>query len=272
MRRTKKQLQEEIKKFNVYEQSGKWYGNRLCPDCNNQLIYCAQKTCLVLRNIRNAERNKSLCDKCRMLGELNPFFGKKHSEESKKQTSKSRTGKACGINNSMANPIHRKSVSMALKEKYKSGALDFQKQIQREHIIRNIEAGKMRTAPVSAAEKEIKTKLEAQGLTVISQFRIGTLKYDLMIKEKNVLIEYQGDYWHCNPEKYTADYLHTKKQITAEQIWNQDKLKKEIAEKSGYKLFIIWESDYMFQKEKTIKHIINQINDEQKDKIIDGTL
>lgn len=43
------------------------------------------------------------------------------------------------------------------------------------------------------------------------------------------------------------------------QLWEQDKLKKELAEKNGYKLFIIWERDFMFNKEIEINKIINNL-------------
>lgn len=210
MRRTQKQLQEEIEKFKVYKYRNRWYGTRICPGCNKEIKHAAQESYLVLRNIRNLISEKAHCASCANSGSKNAFFGKKHTEKSKKQNSKSRTGKCCGINNPMANPIHRKAVSDALSEKYASGELNFLKAIQSKNATNNQANGKLKTAQISKAEKEIKILLEEQGYLVESQFGIVSLKYDLFVKNKNILIEYNGDYWHCNPKIYNADYMHKK--------------------------------------------------------------
>lgn len=259
MRRTQEELKKEMIKYRVYQENNKWFGFKLCPECKKELKYEAQESYLLLRNIRNSEIKNTLCDVCCRTGERNPFFEKKHSENTKSQISKSRIGLACGENNAMANPEHRKSVSVAIKAKYDSGELDFLKKIQSDNAFKNQANGKLKNAPISAAEKEIKKLLEDYGYIVKSQFGIGSLKYDLFIKDKNLLIEYNGDYWHCNPNKYKSDYFHKKKQLLAKDIWKHDLIKKELAEKNGYKLFIIWEYDYMFNKEKEINKLISNI-------------
>ncbi|GIV44019.1 MAG: hypothetical protein KatS3mg035_1142 [Bacteroidia bacterium] len=43
------------------------------------------------------------------------------------------------------------------------------------------------------------------------------------------------------------------------QIWEQDKKKKELAKKRGYELFIIWESNYKFNKDTEINNLIKQL-------------
>jgi hypothetical protein len=111
------QLEEEIKKYRVYQNGDRWFGFRFCYECKKEIKYEAQESYLVLRNIRNAEKNKKHCSKCCKLGEKNHFYGKKHSKKSKKQNSESRKGKACGKDNAMANPKYRKKVSIALKKK-----------------------------------------------------------------------------------------------------------------------------------------------------------
>lgn len=259
MRRTKEQLAQEMIKYRVYQENNRWYGLRICPECKKEILHEAKESYLILRNIRNTEKINSLCDSCCRKGVKNPFFSKIHSEKSKKQNSNSRTGKACGLENAMANPIHRKSVSNSLKEKYKNGELDYLKKIQSDNAIKNQANGKLKTAPISKAEKEIKNILEAKGFNVTSQFNIGSLKYDLFILEKNALIEYNGDYWHCNPKKYKETDYNFKKNMSAKEIWERDEKKAVLAKEKGYKLFIIWEMDFILNKEKEINKILNQL-------------
>ena len=259
MRRTQKQLEEEMIKYDVYQENEKWYGYRKCPECKNIVKYSSIKRFILLRTMRNLEQEFCLCSSCNKKGERNHFFGKNHTEESTNKISKNRVGKACGENNSMSKKEHRESVSRELKKKYNSGELDFLKKIQSDNAFKNQANGKLKTAPISSAEKEIRKILEEKGLNITSQFNIGSLKYDLLINEKNVLIEYNGDYWHCNPQKYSENYLHKKKGLYAKEIWEQDKKKKLLAEEKGYKLFTIWETDYMFNKDKEINKILNQL-------------
>lgn len=257
MRRTQKQIEEEKIKYRVYEEDGKWYGFRSCPKCNKEVKHEAQESYLVLRNIRN--QNGVICLKCSKTKENNPFFGKKHSVKSKKQNSESRKGKACGDKNAMFNPKYRKRVSIALKEKYNSGQLDFLKKIQSENAKKNQANGKLKYAPISKAEKEVKSIFENLGYKIIPQFGIDSLKYDIFLVDFNTLIEYNGDYWHCNPNKYEKDYFNKKKSMFAQELWEQDKKKRELAEKKGYKLFTIWESDYRFNKQNEINKIISNL-------------
>jgi G:T-mismatch repair DNA endonuclease (very short patch repair protein) len=78
--------------------------------------------------------------------------------------------------------------------------------------------------------------------------------FDVYLPQYNLLIEYNGDYWHCNPNKYNTDYINNKKNMTAKEIWEYDKDKIYLAEKNGYYCEVIWESDY-----KQNKHIILEI-------------
>jgi G:T-mismatch repair DNA endonuclease (very short patch repair protein) len=259
MRRTQKQLEEEKIKYKVFEEGGKWYGFRNCPTCNNELRYSSKESYILLRTIRNSEKNSCLCETCNKTGENNHFFGKKHKKETIDMISKNRKGKALGDRNSMSKLEHRKSVSIALKKKYDSGDLDFLREIQSKNAIKNQANGKLKYAPVSNAEKEVRKVFTDLGYKTIPQFGIGSLRYDILLVDFNILIEYNGDYWHCNPNKYKSDYYNKKKSMFAWELWKHDKRKKELSEENGYKLFTIWESDYKFNKQIEINKIISNL-------------
>ena len=79
--------------------------------------------------------------------------------------------------------------------------------------------------------------------------------YDFM--HNNKIIEFQGDYWHCNPNLYDKDFYNKVKQKTAEEIWEYDRIKKECAVYYGYNLLYIWEADYHNDKEATLQKCID---------------
>lgn len=72
----------------------------------------------------------------------------------------------------------------------------------------------------------------------------------------NKIIEYQGDYWHGNPNKYHPDDI-LYRNSTAEMIWNKDKKRETDLKNLGYEILVIWESDYKKNKEETIQKCIN---------------
>lgn len=78
------------------------------------------------------------------------------------------------------------------------------------------------------------------------------------------IIEFNGDYWHANPKYYSPDEImgFTMRQNTkycgnlAKDIWNYDKKKKDALEKIGYKVKVVWESDYHANTEKILEECV----------------
>lgn len=84
-------------------------------------------------------------------------------------------------------------------------------------------------------------------------------KTDILIKELNIAIEFNGTYWHCDPRFYEPNYFHQKKQMTAQQIWEQDAERQKFIESLGYRVFVVWEYDFAQDREKTLKFLIDMI-------------
>jgi len=82
----------------------------------------------------------------------------------------------------------------------------------------------------------------------------------LFVKKK--VIEFNGDYWHCNPLIYKEDFFNKSKQMFAKDIWNYDKIKIDSIEKLGYKALIIWEYDYNNNKQKVVQQCIDFIKND----------
>lgn len=76
---------------------------------------------------------------------------------------------------------------------------------------------------------------------------------DLVINNK-VAIEIQGDYWHANPEKYNEnEYIREK---SVKDIWNNDKLKKDLITNLGYEYITIFENDFNKNKNEFLKKVL----------------
>jgi len=83
--------------------------------------------------------------------------------------------------------------------------------------------------------------------------------YDFQIPSKKILIEIDGDYWHCNPKKYPNGPIN---RVQKRNILN-DSIKDRVAIAYGYQLIRIWEDDINNNTKnvtKSLKKVIGKIN------------
>jgi len=82
------------------------------------------------------------------------------------------------------------------------------------------------------------------------------------IKNKDCIIEFNGDYWHANPKIYKDDALIRGR--TALEIQTRDYNKMKTAENFGFRTYTVWESDFKSNKEETIKRVVEWMQNGQK--------
>jgi len=225
-----------------------------CKMCKNKIKRFSSHPTLVCRNHFRQMKESGICKKCSLKlqeGEGNPFYGKKHTEETKKKVSGSRKGKYCGDKNHMKKKEYRKKSGEIFKNYWDTKG---DKNKMSELMKKKHKLGILKNPPRSKDEKNIVSYVKNLGYKVKHSFRIESKIYDLYIPELNLIFEYNGDYWHCNPKKYNEKYYNVKKGKTAKELWEYDKIKLELAKNLGYNLEVIWESDY-----KSDSNIINQI-------------
>lgn len=90
--------------------------------------------------------------------------------------------------------------------------------------------------------------------------KFAKLDYELNGK----VIEFNGDYWHASPRLYKPDdivliHFYGRK---AKDIWKDDMLRLNEIEKHGFKVHIVWESDYRENPEKVIDECVKFLRDE----------
>lgn len=86
--------------------------------------------------------------------------------------------------------------------------------------------------------------------------------YDFVITQIKLCIEFHGDIFHANPKIF--DELSKpnpfNKNLTSKEIWIFDENKKNIIEKLGYDVIIVWESNYIKDSLYETKRCLNEIN------------
>lgn len=82
----------------------------------------------------------------------------------------------------------------------------------------------------------------------------GVWLYDFTDTINKKIIEFHGDMYHGNPNKYKADdYPHPfRKNITAQDMWDKDKVKIDMAIENGFEVMVIWDSEYRWGNKQEI--------------------
>lgn len=117
---------------------------------------------------------------------------------------------------------------------------------------------------ISNGEREIGFVLDNMMIEYVRQFRLYFDKkkkrrfYDFYIPVLNLIIEYNGDFWHANPNKYKEnDILNLPSgKIEAKKIWEKDAFKLDLAKRMGHNIITIWESETKHKSKQEIKALI----------------
>jgi G:T-mismatch repair DNA endonuclease (very short patch repair protein) len=101
----------------------------------------------------------------------------------------------------------------------------------------------------SKIHKKVCDLLNENNIGFTNEFKISCVDrkyfFDIKIESFNRIIEVNGDYWHCNPQIYNPDDIFYFKKIhtLAKDKWKEDADKIKAANKNGFNVLTIWESD-----------------------------
>lgn len=85
--------------------------------------------------------------------------------------------------------------------------------------------------------------------------RIGRWNVDVLFENQKLIIELFGDYWHVNPQKYDANYVHPLFKKTATELWTRDARKLAELTSLGYEVIVIWEREWKRDRESCEQRI-----------------
>jgi hypothetical protein len=82
-------------------------------------------------------------------------------------------------------------------------------------------------------------------------------KYDYVDFTLKKCIEFNGDYWHCNPNKYNELFIHPIMKISANKIWEKDYIKNKWMMDRNYQVLVIWESEFRKYPDETLNKCLD---------------
>ena len=95
---------------------------------------------------------------------------------------------------------------------------------------------------------------------IINNVGIDKWNVDILFKEKKLIVEFFGDFWHMNPNIFDENYVNQITKLSAKTKRAADKLKIEHLQTIGYNVIIVWESDWKEHPNREKERIINAYN------------
>ena len=88
-------------------------------------------------------------------------------------------------------------------------------------------------------------------LRIPEEYRQKTLKLnnklfkvDAFDPITNTVYEFNGDYWHGNPQVFDANKLHPDRKISFGELYLRTLQRESILKSAGYNVVSVWERDY----------------------------
>lgn len=147
-------------------------------------------------------------------------------------------------------------------DKIREWSLNFWSSMTAEERTQHIEKA-IAGLPRSKASDDFKSVLIESGLysTFESEVGISGFVVDEASHAKKIAIEFFGDYYHCNPRIYDDTWYNTTIKMTASEKWQYDRRRIAALKKAGYKVIIVWESDWYNNQSEVLKKIKKVIDE-----------
>ena len=102
--------------------------------------------------------------------------------------------------------------------------------------------------------------------TVYSTELKRAIRYDYVDTKLKIVVEFNGDYWHANPSKYTSGdiikFPSSRGDVLVDDIWELDAIKCKLMEDRGYRVFSVWESDCSLDIDSVLDELYLEILNE----------
>ena len=239
-----------------------------CEVCNEKIVY-KYKTCskechsiLKTQQLKGISKPEEFMSESHKNKLSEAHKGKIISEETKQKISNSSKGIS---RNKGKQPMLGKKHSFYTKNQMSEKAkISFNKgerpQIAQKGIKRSLETiEKIFTKrPMNKLEKLVASILDENNIKYHHQYFLKTKdgickSYDFKIKDTNILLEIDGDYWHGGPGVEKHFYK-------LEEVKEDDVLKNQMATENGFSLIRIWESN-IYQQPDIIIQKIKELNE-----------
>lgn len=156
---------------------------------------------------------------------------------------------SCSMLDRWLDPEYQSRCIDSMKESFYSRWSD---PVYREKSIKNL------TNFIDGSKLERSVALIAKDYGFERSVMVKKYLVDLIDVDRKIIVEVNGDVWHCNPKFYKPeDVIISKK--TAKQVWEKDSIRKNFLQSLGYRVYEIWEDDILKGKSEYIHSFFNSL-------------
>lgn len=224
----------------------------LCPISKKQVGFKVSGKGLILSRFKKGALSKECspafnkaCEKMSQdrLGKKNPMYGKipwnsgltKESNDKIKEMGLRRRG--THFTEEHKNKLRKARAEHPLKIRHTQKHSEESKAKMREATINRWKMGEF-SYKTTSIEKKVEKWLKNNNVEYIFQYSIAGFVADFACVDAKILIECQGDFFHCNP---STKHALPKYEVQKRNVY-RDRLKKQKYKDSGWKLVELWES------------------------------
>jgi very-short-patch-repair endonuclease len=95
---------------------------------------------------------------------------------------------------------------------------------------------------ISKGQTELYNILKVSGFQ--SEVVISGLRVDMVNLDTKVVVEYNGDFWHCNPSIWKESKYNKAIKLTAGEKWKKDRARRFVLMRLGFQVYTVWERDW----------------------------
>ncbi len=218
----------------------------------------------------NGSKTKKKLFKEGKLIPMRSMLGKHHSEETRRKMSESggnRKGKSHTEEAKEKLKLKHKGNHYSPSTEFKKGLIPWSNGLTKETDERVMKIAQKRAKQILPT-KDTKIEVKIQNFLKTLGIEFFTHQYmkiehgyqcDILIPYLNLVIECDGDFIHCNPEKYSPNFVrfpNSKCNQPAYVIWERDRLRTEELIEKGFKVLRLWEFEI---KEMSIDTFQNKL-------------
>ena len=95
--------------------------------------------------------------------------------------------------------------------------------------------------------------------------QIGSLNVDCVHYNLKLIVEYYGDFYHCNPLKWKENDYNSVLKMTAKEKWTNDYKRTKWLEGQGFMVIIVWENGWITDQKRYVDRIRKCVNIRMKE-------
>lgn len=113
---------------------------------------------------------------------------------------------------------------------------------------------------VSKAAKQFLERLSKSGILLDVECGVHGFIVDALVRNTKTIIEFYGDVFHCNPKIFTEPSRYCSWiSRTVQEQWDRDRKRLAVFYRYGYRVIVVWESDWYSNPEKELERIKNAL-------------